>query len=70
MTRFGKVHRSVSSFDHVRGPRIGQWQFDNCSHCKFATQSNVGTGRPCCTYPGKIDSVGGICQQRRELEEQ
>lgn len=69
MTRFGEIHRSVSSLDHVRGPRIGEFQFNNCLHCKFATQSNVGTGRPCCTYPGPITSVAGLCKQKQDTKD-
>jgi len=51
-----------------RGPHA-IWQSNNCSRCKFADQSKVGTGEPCCTYPGTIKAVGAICWQRKDLEE-
>jgi len=36
----------------------------NCKGCTFADSDTVGTGKPCCTYPGKIELIMGRCQQR------
>ncbi|MBA7603173.1 hypothetical protein ES703_10277 [subsurface metagenome] len=79
MPSFGEIHRSVSKFDHMRGKPtpnqenfrrdlLAHWQSNNCSRCKFADQSKVGTGEPCCTYPGLINQAGPICYSRREGE--
>ena len=37
----------------------------NCEGCYFADTEAVGTGEPCCTYPGKLEVISGRCQQRR-----
>ena len=39
----------------------------NCRGCDFADPKTVGTGEPCCTYPGKLEVVSGRCQQRRPM---
>lgn len=31
---------------------LKELQEKNCRGCRFANQEKVGTGEPCCTYPG------------------
>ena len=44
------------------------FQNTNCADCYFAEGAKVGTGEPCCTYPGKlVCAVNGlICLSKRE----
>jgi len=41
-----------------------------CKHCFFADTMKVGTGEPCCTYPGKliIDPETGVCGSKKDQE--
>ena len=34
---------------------LAAFQRENCSDCNFADKLKVGTGEPCCQYPGKLD---------------
>ena len=43
------------------------WQKRQCEGCYFADDGKVGTGQPCCTYPGYLVCDGlGHCKKRRE----
>ncbi len=37
----------------------------NCEGCYFADPDRLGTGEPCCTYPGKLEVISGRCQQQQ-----
>jgi len=45
-----------------------EWQRKICSGCIFAEKELVGTGKPCCTYPGKprITEEGNCLNYRKE----
>jgi hypothetical protein len=38
----------------------------NCKGCKFADESKVGTGEPCCTYAFQLNVDNDVCRTRRE----
>lgn len=40
-------------FNHI--DFFKEFQVKNCQDCFFAEARKVGTGLPCCTYPGKLD---------------
>jgi len=57
------------------------WQIENCQGCRFSINELVGSGKPCCTYPGRIETAdmvpvnidfalskikGGICLKRED----
>lgn len=33
------------------------WQIENCQGCRFSINELVGSGKPCCTYPGSIETA-------------
>ena len=45
-----------------------EFQLKNCKDCYFADASKVGTGEPCCTYPGKliINPKTDQCESKRK----
>jgi len=47
-----------------------QFQLKNCKDCYFAEAKKVGTGEPCCTYPGKliVNPETGVCESKRKSE--
>ena len=44
---------------------LAAYQEKNCRGCRFADDA-VGTGEPCCTFPGQLQSEGDTCLCRRE----
>lgn len=34
-----------------------EFQTSNCKDCYFAELKKVGTGKPCCTYPGRLETT-------------
>lgn len=45
---------------------LAAYQEKNCRGCRFADHDAVGTGEPCCTFPGQLQSEGDTCLCRRE----
>ncbi|MBA7712335.1 hypothetical protein ES703_121309 [subsurface metagenome] len=43
-------------------------QLKNCKGCQFANQEKVGTGQPCCSYPGMPRLEGNKCLTRKEAK--
>ena len=41
-------------------------QEKNCKGCFYAIPEKVGTGKPCCTYPGMPRIEDGKCLTRKE----
>ncbi len=45
---------------------MDEWQIKNCKDCYFAEAKKVGTGNPCCTYPGSlVHDLLGHCKSKR-----
>ena len=40
---------------------LKEFQEKNCRGCRFASKKNVGTGRPCCTFPGRLLTSPDVC---------
>jgi len=42
---------------------MDEFQRENCTDCRYADKPKVGTGEPCCTYAGKLetDRAGRVC---------
>lgn len=38
-----------------------KFQEANCKPCRFADRATVGTGKPCCTYPGSLLASSDKC---------
>lgn len=49
----------------VGDPHLKKYQLANCPDCRFADKKKVGSGTPCCTFPGKLESWNGKCLTRR-----
>ena len=47
---------------------LKELQEKNCRGCRFATPEKVGTGRPCCTYPGMPRIEGDKCLTKKETK--
>jgi len=47
---------------------LATFQFSNCACCQFAERKLVGTGLPCCTYPGPIVVSDIRCESRRRTD--
>ena len=45
------------------------FQNENCRDCRYADKPKVGTGEPCCTYAGKLESNSKLCFSWRADEE-
>lgn len=41
-----------------------EYQEKNCRECRFADEAMVGTGEPCCTYPGRLLATPDVCLTR------
>ena len=37
------------------------FQRENCADCRYADKPKVGTGEPCCTHTGKLETDGKLC---------
>ena len=45
---------------------LKEFQEANCRGCVFADKQFVGTGKPCCTLPGKLNMVvGSECTRKK-----
>ena len=45
---------------------LKEFQEANCRGCVFADKQFVGTGKPCCTLPGKLNMVvGSKCTRKK-----
>ncbi len=45
-----------------------EWQRAHCIGCKFTDTQKVGTGKPCCTFPGNLETgTGPRCETRRDV---
>jgi hypothetical protein len=51
-----------------RNEGLIMFQIKNCTGCKFADVTRVGSGLPCCTKPLSIETNAGMCMSRREQE--
>ncbi len=47
--------------------RFMGYQLANCKGCRFADEPLVGTGRPCCTYIGRLLASPDKCLTRIEM---
>ena len=43
---------------------LAKFQKENCAGCRFADDAKVGTGEPCCQYPGLTRQAGEVCLTR------
>jgi len=47
---------------------LAEWQVANCEGCRFADGKLVGTGEPCCQFPGRLQTGDeGQCLSHRSL---
>lgn len=50
----------------VNSDMVG-FQKANCARgCRFAERKLVGSGKPCCTFSGKLEVKGITCKTRRQ----
>ena len=67
MTTICDYHGKEREMPQITGdPRLALTQEVNCVGCKFADTDKIGTGEPCCQYPGPLDFLEGQCLKRRE----
>jgi hypothetical protein len=45
---------------------LTEFQERNCKGCRYADEKKVGTGKPCCTFPGPITQKDGRCLVRKD----
>ena len=45
---------------------LKEFQEANCRGCSYADAAKVGTGKPCCTYPGLPYIENDKCATRKE----
>jgi len=48
---------------------LAEFQERNCKGCRYADDNKVGTGEPCCTFPGPLTHKGGRCLTRKERDD-
>ena len=51
-----------------RSQELIEFQNANCATCDKADKTAVGTGLPCCQFPGQIEAKDGICLTHRQRE--
>lgn len=56
------LQKDIAPFDQT----LAKFQVENCAKgCRFAEQSKIGIGKPCCTFAFALDVQNGICKTRR-----
>lgn len=48
----------------MRDAWLAKFQNENCKGCRFANDKRVGTGKPCCIYPGRLLTTPDKCLTR------